>query len=60
MNESVGFKVVCWHQTTLLKVGQDLLLGSKDITDRKSYFRRIQERKGFPKIDWENVICMIK
>jgi len=73
MNESVGFKVVCWHQATLLKVGQDLILGSKnadtfkdgdkvvqDITDRKGFFRRIQERKGFPKIDWENVICMVK
>ena len=26
-------------------------------TERKSFFRRLAERKGSPRIDWEDVLC---
>jgi hypothetical protein len=33
---------------------------SKVIKERKSFFRRLQESKGAPRIDWEDVVCMVK
>ena len=33
--------------------------GTEQITTaRKSFFRRLAEKKGSPKIDWEDVICL--
>jgi DNA modification methylase len=59
--ESVGFKVVCWHQAMVVKqIPQHTFDDSKVIKERKSFFRRMQEKKGSPRIDWENVICMVK
>lgn len=29
-------------------------------TERKSFFRRLAEKKGSPAIDWEDVICVVK
>jgi DNA modification methylase len=62
--ESVGFKIVCWHQASLIQdhgtkgnlFGED----EKIITERKSFFRRLAEKKGSPRIDFEDVICMVK
>jgi hypothetical protein len=28
--------------------------------ERKSFFRRLAEAKGSPRIDWEDVICQVK
>jgi DNA modification methylase len=58
--ESVGFKVVCRHHAMVVRADQMGWLGSKIITERKSFFRRLQESKGSPRIDWEDVVCMVK
>ncbi|KKT71808.1 MAG: hypothetical protein UW68_C0055G0001, partial [Candidatus Collierbacteria bacterium GW2011_GWB1_44_6] len=35
--------------------------GTKELkTERKSFFRKLCEKKGSPRIDWEDVICLIK
>jgi DNA modification methylase len=49
--ESVGFKVVCWHHAMVVKqTPQHTFDDSKIIKERKSFFRRIQEKKGSPRI----------
>lgn len=62
--ESVGFKVVCWHHAMLTEAGavQINLDGNETqrVKERKSFFRRLAEKKGSPRIDWEDVICMVK
>jgi hypothetical protein len=43
--------------------GKQMMLdgGVKDIkTESKSFFRRLAEKKGSPRIDWEVVWCMVK
>jgi hypothetical protein len=30
------------------------------VKERKSFFRRLSEKKGSPRIDWEDVICLEK
>lgn len=60
--ESLGFRLVCRHRAMLVKVGgtQKLLDGGEHTTtrERKSFFRRLAEKKGSPRIDWEDVICL--
>lgn len=60
--ESLGFRLVCRHRAMLVKTGatQKLLDGGTHTTtrERKSFFRRLAEKKGSPRIDWEDVICM--
>lgn len=62
--ESVGFKPVCRHKAMLVKRHgtQTLLDGGKEelTTSRKSFFRRLAEKKGSPRIDWEEVLCFVK
>ncbi|MCC6581861.1 MAG: hypothetical protein IT440_15620 [Phycisphaeraceae bacterium] len=62
--ESVGFKVVCWHHAMLTQSGAiQMAIDGKEtqrIKERKSFFRRLAEQKGSPRIDWEDVICMVK
>lgn len=61
--ESVGFILVCRHQAMLVKEHgtQMTSYGDEKITtERKSFFRRLAESKGSPKIDFEDVICMTK
>lgn len=62
--EAKGFTLVCRHRAMLVKNhGQQGLLegGSKELkTERKSFFRRLCEKKGSPAIDHEDVICMKK
>jgi len=59
--ESVGFQLVCRHRAMLVKNhGQQetIFNGTEQIkTERKSFFRRLAERKGSPRIDWEDVLC---
>jgi hypothetical protein len=28
--------------------------------EKKSFFRRLAEKKGSPKIDWETIVCLVK
>ncbi len=56
--ESVGFKLVCHHHAML--VGLKFEKNHVRIVERKSFFRRLCESKGSPRIDWENVICFVK
>jgi hypothetical protein len=62
--ESIGFRLVCRHQAMLVKEhGSQLTLegGEEGIeTSRKSFFRRLAEKKGSPAIDFEDVICLEK
>jgi len=62
--ESVGFGLVCRHQAMLVEnYGiQTTIMGEdeKITTERKSFFRRLAEKKGSPRIDYEDVICLKK
>jgi hypothetical protein len=62
--ESVGFKLVCRHQAMLVKEygRQKNIRGEEEIiqTERKSFFRRLAESKGSPRIDFEDIICLVK
>ncbi len=61
--ESAGFKTIHRHRAMLVKEESHKSLFGHDIvkkTERKSFFRRLAEAKGSPKIDWEDVICMVK
>ncbi len=62
--ESIGFRTVCTHRAMLVKTLQDdaNLFGApvKRTKERKSFFRRLAEKKGSPRIDFEMVICMAK
>lgn len=35
-------------------------LFKEDRKERKSFFRRLAEKKGSPRIDWEDILCMEK
>jgi hypothetical protein len=60
--EAVGFEWLhehrCWvvedNGTQLALIGEDMDL----IKERKSFFRRLAEKRGSPRIDWESVLCM--
>jgi tRNA G10 N-methylase Trm11 len=62
--ESVGFRLVHWHKallttdhgTQLAHDGQH----KRNFTERKSFFRRLAEKKGSPRIDWEDILCFVK
>ncbi len=59
--ESVGFKTVCIHHAMLVKeTSQETLFGDTEVKrkERKSFFRRLAESKGSPRIDFEVVLCM--
>jgi DNA modification methylase len=61
--ESVGFETLCEHHAMLVKEQKQKSLFGHTIvkkTERKSFFRRLAESKGSPRIDYENVICMTK
>lgn len=60
--EAVGFRVVHWHRAWLVEDH-----GTQGRTDggetrltkeKKSFFRRLAEKKGSPRIDWEDVLCL--
>ena len=62
--EAVGFRVVHWHKAMLVRYkGTSLTLDGEEVhheTASKSLFRRMAENRGSPKIDWEDVVCMVK
>ena len=61
---TVGFRVVHWHKAMLVRYkGTSLTLDGEEVrheTASKSFFRRMAENRGSPKIDWEDVVCMVK
>ena len=62
--ESVGFVTVHEHRAQLVRnrrVQGTLEGGSVELkSESKSFFRRLAEKKGSPRIDWETVYCMVK
>jgi len=58
--EDIGFILVCRHQATMLDRTQHTFVGESKVTQRKSFFRRLVEKQGSPKIDWEDIFCMRK
>lgn len=61
--EALGFVTVCEHHASLVKETKHNDLFEGEIvkkTERKSFFRRLAEDKGSPKIDYETVLCMRK
>lgn len=64
--EAVGFKLLHDHHALLTEEHgkQDTLTGegqkARRTVERKSFFRRLAEQKGSPRIDYENVLCFRK
>lgn len=62
--EAVGFETLHIHRAWLVEErGTQLDIFGNAHTktvERKSFFRRLAEKKGSPRIDWETVICMQK
>jgi hypothetical protein len=62
--EAVGFVTVHEHRALLVNVkGTSRTLDGEDVihkTESKSFFRRLAEKKGSPRIDYETVWCMEK
>jgi len=62
--EAVGFTWIHHHKAWLVedRGAQHTLDGGLDVrtVERKSFFRRLAENKGSPRIDYEDVLCFIK
>lgn len=62
--ESVGFVTLHEHHAMLVEHrGTSLTLDGEEIrheVSRKSFFRRLVESKGAPRLDFETVYCMVK
>jgi len=55
----VGFEPVCRIRAMLTaREGQGLIGGGEHRKERKSFFRRLAERKGSPRIDYEEIIVV--
>ena len=63
MLESLGFEPVERIRAMLVKEDRQPGLFGEDVvktTERKSFFRRLAEKKGSPRIDWEEVLMVRK
>lgn len=58
--ETVGFITLHEHHATLVHAKQQHMDGHIVNKESKSFFRRLAEKKGSPRIDYETVFCMIK
>lgn len=62
--EAVGFRQIHHHRCWLVEshgTRTDLFGVSTEVkTERKSFFRRLAEKKGSPRIDFEDVLCFVK
>ncbi len=61
--EDCGFETIHEHHAMLVKEDvKESLFGHKIISrkERKSFFRRLAESKGSPRIDYETILCMRK
>lgn len=63
LNEACGLELVEWIKASLVKEDRapDLFGGeSVKTTERKSFFRRLADKKGSPRIDHEDVLVLRK
>ena len=59
--EHVGLRVLHEHRAMLTsQIGQMTLDGGEERKSRKSFFRRLAEKRGAPEINWEVVLCAVK
>lgn len=58
--EAVGFETLHEHRALLVHATSLTLDGREVHKESKSFFRRLAEKKGSPRIDWETVYCMVK
>lgn len=58
--EAAGFKTVHEHHAMLVHAKQSTMDGGVKVRESKSFFRRLAEKKGSPRIDWEVIFCMEK
>lgn len=58
--EAVGFETLHEHRALLVHATSLTLEGGKVHKESKSFFRRLAEKKGSPRIDHETVWCMVK
>lgn len=62
--EAAGFTTLHEHRAMLVhhRATYQTLEGElvEDKTESKSFFRRLAEKKGSPRIDWETVLCLQK
>lgn len=62
--EACGFELLHWHKAMLVDHygEQGTLTGGTDTitVEKKSFFRKLSEKKGSPKIDYEDVLCFVK
>lgn len=62
--EAVGFVTVHEHRAMLVhSKGKSINFEGETVehkTESKSFFRRLAEKKGSPRVDWETVWCMVK
>jgi hypothetical protein len=62
--EAAGFETLHEHHAMLVRhKGTSLTLEGEQVehvTESKSFFRRLAEKKGSPRIDYEVVLCMVK
>jgi hypothetical protein len=64
LNQACGLVWLHWHQALLVEAcgEQATLFGAPEQvrSEKKSFFRRLVEKKGTPRIDWEDVLCFQK
>lgn len=64
MCQAVGFVTVCKHRAWVVedKGAQYDMFGNliEKKVEKKSFFRRLAEKRGSPRIDYEQIICMRK
>jgi hypothetical protein len=58
--EAVGFETLHEHHAMLVHGRQMMLDGGVHVKESKSFFRRIAEKNGSPRIDYEVVLYMVK
>ena len=58
--EAVGFETLHEHRALLVHATSLTLDGREVHKESKSFFRRLAEKKGSPRIDYETVYCMVK
>lgn len=58
--EAVGFETLHEHRALLVHATSLTLDGKEVHKESKSFFRRLAEKKGSPRIDFETVWCMVK
>jgi len=60
MCEAAGFATLHEHHALLVHSTATDFEGNEKRRESKSFFRRLAENKGSPRIDWEVVYCMVK